>query len=484
MVALLILANNLLAATPQVTGGAAAPGKQPSTARAVDGLEPAPSRFEVLGMQFRPPAGSIMRGEGSGRTATWVISEDADSPKYILRASKLYADGPSDPSAQIDDLVRSVSERPSANTVFAVRSRKEFMHKGQPAALLYTSLREGEGEEEVSAVQGYFLVQVAPAEFVVISSLVAERDFPAVEPLLGRSFGTVEVLDPEALARDRADRMGRGERLLAALDEAALRRALDPAGKDASDGGPGRWYRISQTAPDGTVNEVGYMTVTTEEAPQGAANPDRAEPEWTPREREKGLFVRLRMRTLMDPSGKAVTDTDARYWVRWDREREFWTVRSTMRAGKKTARNSAQLGIREPASAGSPRPVLEVTDVDRATPGDEPNRWQVPPAGYLSQAEAMVLPRLLPSMAQPTRFGFYWFDPRSGRLAQRVDELTPGPGGAALATRRTLESPEVTDMVDPAGVLLRRATDDGAVVERTTAADMLALWKRKGLPLE
>jgi len=230
MVALLILANNLLAATPQVTGGAAAPGKQPSTARAVDGLEPALSRFEVLGMQFRPPAGSIMRGEGSGRTATWVISEDADSPKYILRASKLYADGPSDPSAQIDDLVRSVSERPSANTVFAVRSRKEFMHKGQPAALLYTSLREGEGEEEVSAVQGYFLVQVAPAEFVVISSLVAERDFPAVEPLLGRSFGTVEVLDPEALARDRADRMGRGERLLAALDEAALRRAAARAG--------------------------------------------------------------------------------------------------------------------------------------------------------------------------------------------------------------------------------------------------------------
>lgn len=452
--------------------------------RPADGLEAAPSRFEVLGMQFRPPAGSIMRGEGSGRTATWVISEDADSPKYILRASKLYADGPSEPAAQVDDLVRSVSERPSANTVFAVRSRKEFMHKGQPAALLYTSLREGEGEEEVSAVQGYFLVQVAPAEFVVISSLVAERDFAAVEPLLSRSFGTVEVLDPEALARDRADRMGRGEQLLAALDEAALRRALDPAAGDAAGGGAGRWYRISQSAQDGTVNEVGYMTVTAVDAPQGAANPDRAEPDWTSRERERGLLVRLRMRTLMDPSGKAVTDTDARYWVRWDREREFWTVRSTARAGRKAARNSTQLGIREPASAGSPRAVLEVTDVDRAKPGDEPNRWQVPPVGYLSQAEAMVLPRLLPSMAQPTRFGFYWFDPRSGRLAQRVDELTPGPAGAALATRRTLESPEVTDMVDQAGVLLRRTSDDGAVVERTTAADMLALWKRKGLPLE
>lgn len=461
------------------TQGAARPA--PAPGRSSDGLEPAPVPFEVLGVRFRPPAGSIMRGEGSGRTATWVLSEDVDSPRFILRISKLYADAPSTPAEQVDAYIRSVSERPSSNAVFSVRSRREFRQGDRDAALLYTSLREGEGDSEVSAIQGYFLLQVAPAEFVVISSLVADSDFASVEPLLGRSFATVEVLDPAALEADRSGRMERGQQLLGRLDEAALRKALDPA---EGTGAGGRWYRLSRTAPDGAVSEVGYMAVTAVEAAQGAANPDSREPEWTPREREKGLLVRVRMRTLLDPAGKAVSDTDARYWMRWDREREFWTVRSTMRSGKRTARSSAQLGIREPASAGSPRPVLEVTDVDQAKPGAEPNRWQVPPGGYLSQAEAMVLTRLLPPGTEPGRWGFYWFDPRSGRVVQRVDERRPGPDGAEVATRRTLESPEVLDLVDAQGILVRRTADDGAVVERTTAQAMLDLWKRKGLPLE
>jgi hypothetical protein len=96
----------------------------------------------------------------------------------------------------------------------------------------------------------------------------------------------------------------------------------------------------------------------------------------------------------------------------------------------------------------------------------------------------MVLTRLLPPGTEPGRWGFYWFDPRSGRVVQRVDERRPAPDGAEVATRRTLESPEVLDLVDAQGILLRRTADDGAVVERTTAQAMLDLWKRKGLPLE
>jgi hypothetical protein len=276
--------------------------------------------------------------------------------------------------------------------------------------------------------------------------------------------------------------MGRGEHLLDGLDEEALRRALDPVGKDGALPPP-RWYRISRVDPNGEVAEVGYMTVTAIDAVQGAANPDRTEKEWTKEERERGLLVRVQLRTLLDATGTSVSDTDARYWVRWDRAREFWTVRSTARKGR-TTRTSAQLGIRNAPSAGTPRPMLEVTEVSQSEAAAEPRRWTVPDRGYLSQAESFVLSRLLPRATGPTDYGFYWFETRSGRLTQRADLQTPRADGFELATKRTLEAPALEDLCDARGILRRRTGDDGSLVEATTGPALLELWRSKGLPTQ
>jgi hypothetical protein len=474
-----MVVNNLaIAQAPADLAPPAAP-----RASATDGLEAAATDFELLGVRFRRPEGSVMRSEGTGRTATWIISERSEAPRFILRLSKLYASEPqSSPAAQIDEYVKTVSERPSPNTVFAVRSRKEFGLAGRPAGELYTSLREGEGADEVSAVQGYFLLQLAPNEFVVISSLLAEADFASTRPLLDRSFRTLEPLDPAAADAARAERMAKGIHLIEGLDEDALRRALDPVPEAGKPPAP-RWYRLTRTDPDGTVQEAGYMTMSVLEAPQGRSNPDREEKEWNALEREPGLMVRIQMRTLLDPSAKAVTDTDARYWMRWDRQREFWTVRTTARSGKNT-RTSAQLGIREAPSAARPRPSLEVTDMSQTQAAVPPRRWNLPPEGYVSQAEAMVLPRLLPAAKERTAYGFYWFETRSARIAQRVDVATPRGDGMEVDSRRSLESGEARDAVDRRGVLRSRSTDDGMSMEATTGPELLALWKRKGLPVE
>jgi hypothetical protein len=332
------------------------------------------------------------------------------------------------------------------------------------------------------AVQGYFLLQTSPKEFVVMSCLLAEADFATVPALLERSFRTMEVLPEEQLAAARVERMKRGEHLLEGLDEDALRRALDPAPKSGGLPAP-RWYRISRVDPAGEVQEVGYMTLTVIDGAQGAANPDRKEQAWSAEEKERGLLARVQLRTLLDPKGESVSDTDARYWVRWDRAREFWTVRTTLRKGRLT-KSSAQLGIRTSPKPGSPRPMLEVTEVSQDTAGGEPRRWALPDRGYLSQAEALLVPRLLPRNEASTAYGFYWYDSRSGRLAQRVDVARATSDGAEIAVRQTLESPAIEERVDPRGVLLRRTSDDGSVVEATTGEALLALWKRKGLPTQ
>jgi hypothetical protein len=95
---------------------------------------------------------------------------------------------------------------------------------------------------------------------------------------------------------------------------------VDPPGDGGAPPAP-RWFRISRAVSDGSVQETGYMTLSAVEAEQGAANPDSAPKGWTPEEREKGLAVRVRVRTLLDERGTAVLDTDARYWMRWDRGR-------------------------------------------------------------------------------------------------------------------------------------------------------------------
>ncbi|MEY4810654.1 MAG: hypothetical protein RI986_992 [Planctomycetota bacterium] len=468
------------AATPRGSAGTGTPPPG-SAAPANDGLDPKYLEFEVLGMRFRPPVQSIMRADGSGITAQWTISERADPPRFVLRVSRLVAsDATSTPAQQIDSYIKSVSERPSPNAVFAVRSRKEFELDGRPAALLYTSLREGTGDDEISAVQGYFILQFAPNEFVVISSLLAEQDFASVSQLLERSFRTMQVANQAALADERSGRIARGDHLLRGLDEEAMRRALDPVGAKGEAPAP-RWYRITRVDATGDVKDVGYMTMVVIDATQGLANPDRREAEWTKTEKERGLLVRMQVRTLLDATGTAFSDTEARYWTRWDRGREFWTVRSTIRKDRASS-TSTQLGIRSEPTSGSPRPILEVADVVPNEVATEPRRWPIPEVGYVSQAESLVLPRLFPKVDAPIDYGFYCFDPRSGRLAQRVDRQTPTAKGYNIATQTTLEAPAIAQFVDERGILLKRSSDDGSVIEATTGQALLELWQRKGLP--
>jgi len=422
-----------------------------------------------------------MRADGAGLSATWTVSERADPPRYILRISRLIASVPeSSPSAQMDEFIKSVSARPASETTFAVRERRELQLSGQPAGLLYTTLTEGTGEDEVAAVQGYLIVQTEANEFIVISSLVGEADFKEVAALLDRSYRSITLIRSEDVAKARAARMEAGQHLITGLDEDALRRALDPTTAKGQLPAP-RWYRISRNLADGTVQEAGYMTMTVLEGSQGDANPDRKPAEWTSEEKELGMLVRIQVRMLMDQEGTTLADTDSRYWLRWDRAREFWTSRTTGRRGRASHTNS-QLGLRQAPSRAQPRPVIEVANVDPSQSASEPKRWPMPEVGYLSQVEALVLPRLLPNTATAVDYGFYWFDPRSGRLAQRLDKRTPVAGGFLLATQPTLEAPAAEQVFDARGILQKRESEDGTVIEAIAPQSLLDLWRRKGLP--
>lgn len=463
------------------TGPAIPKAQAPTPAASKDGLEATPLVLESLGLRMRPPVGSVMRADGAGLAANWTVTERADPPRFILRISRLIASVPaSSPKEQMEEYIKAVTGRITDPSLFTVRQRREFTVAGQPAGFLATTLREEDQGEELAAVQGYLLIQTEANEFIVISSLVSEADYATVAPLLERAYQTIELITSDEVMKARAARFSAGQHLLEGLDEEALRRALD--GRTVNGRAPApRWYRITRHLADGTLQEVGYMTVSVVEGAQGEANPDRSRAQWTKEEQEPGMLVRVQVRTLLDQEGTAVQDTDLRAWLRWDRAREFWTSRSTARKGR-TARTISQLGVRAAPTPAQPRPVLEVSNIDPTEPSTEPKRWPVPAVGYLSQAEALVLPRLIPGSPADGDYAFYWFDPRSVRLTQRTDRRGPATGGFTLATQPTPEAPATEQLLDPRGALLRRETDDGTVTEAIAPDALLEIWRKKGLP--
>lgn len=424
-----------------------------------------------------------MRADGSGRAAQWTLAERTESPRFILKFTRLVAAKDiTTPAEQIDEYIRAMSERPAdpeGETLFSVRSRREFTLRDIPVGSVYATLREADG---LGAVQGYYLLQSAPAEFVVVSALLAEEDFATVAPLLERSLQTAELLGEAELAATRRARVEHAEAFLQLLDEESLRSALDRAGAGNETPQP-RWYRLGRTLTDGTEQEVGYMTILAIEGPQGAANPGRDPAKWDATERESGLLVRIQVRTLLDEKGTQVADTDGRYWVRWDRQREFWTSRTTQRAGKR-AHTTTQLGVREAPTSGSPRPTLEIADSSNPAVDAKPRRLKVPDSAYLSLAEALVLPRLLARVGDPGDYSFNWFDPRSDRPTQRRDQLRRTEAGLELLSSSTPEAPPTRQRLGKRGELLRLDADDGGFTQAIEPLDLVKLWRQKGLPTE
>jgi hypothetical protein len=51
-----------------------------------------------------------------------------------------------------------------------------------------------------------------------------------------------------------------------------------------------------------------------------------------------------------------------------------------------------------------------------------------------------------------------------------------------LATQVTPEAPAIEQRFDAAGLLQRRETDDGTVIEAIQPEQLLQMWRRKGLP--
>ncbi len=453
-------------------------GPPPAT-QDTTGLAETPLDGELLGFTMRVPVGSSLRVERTP-TANYLLAGEGDSPAWRMRVSGLTASKAESTAAT--QCAAYLEELRTKGQKFEVVLDEARLIAGAESRLLYISVPlEGGGK----GITGTLIVPRATDQYIVFSLVVLDSEFARVRPLLDRCFASIEVKDARRAALERLDLLGRGQALLSAITPATLRAALapDPA-----------FFRMRRPSETGELKDFGYMTVRVREGKQGEIDASRAVKDLAGEEATTGLLATVDARVVVNDDPTHTLDVQSRYFVRWDRGSESWSIRSTERH-KRATRSTAQTGVRAPQSAGEPRQKLKVIAASADGLSRTPYEWPLPPA-YISQAELIVLGQLLPhdlTVLGEAMFGApltsiefmdYAFDQRDEKLPQRREVWMKTAEGFRLETRFPPSPAKLVQDFDSTGRRMRRTDPDGTLTERIELSELRAIWKSKGLPVD
>jgi hypothetical protein len=474
----LLLAVARIDAAPQ--GAPTAPAS-PTTTAADDASPPAEKPEEAgwveipqLSLRIRPPQPALGKSETVDGVFRYEIVEGGDPPKWWMRLQTLIS---SRSGQTADDQVKGYFEAlTKTGKTFTVTVDEALTPSGATGegrlAIIESPLPEGG-----SGYSGWVIVPSGEDRYLVASLVLSASTLDAALPTLREAFRGMRLVDHSEIVTERRERIERGLEMLR-FSESTLRAALQPEPLLY------RVYRDRDPNDVGDDAEIGWMTVRAVEAMRGEVNGSLPTEELEAEEREKGFMVIVQAKTIIDGNATNVVDTESRYWVSWDRGSEVWSVRSTQRQ-RDAARTTGQTAVRTPPRRGDPRPILRVINASGMT---EPLEWAVP-TNYLSQAELIMLGRLLPkSNPNPEPYASYAFDPKTNALPKRIDSLRQNPDGTwTLETKIGTNPLPLVQTFDAKGNRVRRVDTDslGAVVTELISSEALrSLWQRKGLPIQ
>lgn len=442
------------------------------------GLSDRPIVAETLGVAFYPPRDALLTTESVNGNTALVLTEQSSPPRWRLRIQPLEStlETPT-PKAIVDDhLARLTATRGAAGPAPRVLENAPITVRGIPGHLLMLAEPGQPGSPET--VNGWVVLPRGERNFIVLTTLTTSDQLSAFRAQLDASLSTMSIASLDKLNDLRRTRIETADEILNDFFTPAHLRSVC---------GERTWYRIYKpaTTPGGADREIGYMAIQAVEAMIGELEPSRSRTRLTGDEAQPGLMVIVQARALLDETGKHTLDIDGRYWLAWDRTSEAWSNRSTERQGK-AERGFKQTGVRSAPSTGQPRPTLTVINDSTMSKGDtRPQQWAIPPKGYLSQAEVLLLGSLLPRDRGDLELSFFFFDTKEGRMPQRLDrwaKAADGSGNWVLTSQPSLDAPPITQVFDARGTRIRRVDADGTVTERIDPTALLSLWKSKGLP--
>ena len=434
-----------------------------------DGLADEPLDADALGFRMKVPVGTAVRIDRTP-SVNFLLSEGVETPAWRVRVSSITASrADTTARSQCDDYLADLRKREQKFDVLTNEARNIA---GKEAHLVFLGVPLEGGAR---GIMGSLVVPSAPDSYLVFSMVIVDAEFARTRALLDRCFATIELRDLAKAALESNDLLARGAEMLARINPDMLRATVDE--------NP-RVYRMWRSDDQGAKKDFGYMVVRVREGLQGEVDASRDPKKFKGEESDRGLLASIDARVVVNDDPTHTVDAQSRYFVRWDRASESWSIRTTERQ-KRASRSSAQTGLRLAPSSGKPRPSLQVITASRDGMTREPLEWPVPPV-YFSQAELIVIGELLPrDAATPTvDFKDYAFDQRDQKLPMRRETWTRIENGWRLETQQGSAPAKIVQEFDNKGKRVRRVDIDGSVTELIALEDLRTLWKAKGLPVD
>lgn len=463
-------------ATPPPAAPAAPTTPPPNAGETSDLLE-----IEGLGLRLRPLQPSFGKSETVEGVQRYELVDADASPRWWLIFQNLTSSTPGTTArSQLDAYLDTLRKN---GKPFEVRINESFTVAGasDEARIL---LIERPVNDEATGISGWLIIPNGPDRFLTCSIAAPTRTFNAVWPEVEKSLRSIEVRSALVIAETKRQRMETGAKVLD-FSRDNLKAALN------AEPTCHRMYRLGAAGDKDPKarddRELGWLVMRSREAMRGEVDPKADPKKLKGEDADPGILVQIDAKTIVNDDATNTVDTQIRAWLSWDRTEEVWSVRNTQRQGS-GARSSAQTGVRSPAKRGDPRPMLRVINSTAEKLSRDPQEWAVPP-NYISQAELMILGRLLPKdNPGPQTFASYAFEPRTNSLPQRRDTWKREADGTwTLETFLGGATVPLVQTFSANGERLRRVDVDAfgtVVTEKMELPALKALWRSKGLPIE
>jgi hypothetical protein len=322
--------------------------------------------------------------------------------------------------------------------------------------------------------KGYTIFKPTAHQFVVFEFICHDVDFAKLRGAYETIVGTANFEKSDSIMLTRGSAIKAGQALLATLSEQDYAAAM---------GDKELWFRLYRPAKSGMKvddTEIGYKGLKFWKGKRGEINPDKARSKWTKSDQQDGYLAQLRTRVIRE--NNEIIDAVSIAFMTADRNEETWMIVTSVKdpngqesghATETGARNKSDIMI---SKAEARRPAMTLNP-------------PMPPEGYLSQFEWMILPRLLVQKKALVETGFYWWGDYVGADGGSVSfhkcTLTQqGPLMNLTITARDAAQSQ-TSTYNEKGEFIRSEFNGGSLVwEPTELAPLKHLWEQKGLPVD
>jgi len=442
-------------------------------------LTDAPLVIQSIGMSIRLPLGARYETTTmTGGDASFSMVSPAETWRLRLH-NPSSRDQSLTPEAVAESLinnlrstrqVRDRTSRRAAASLVEIFGRQTLEISGQVAERFYAKLPASTGDAIV--VSGYTIFQVGPGRFAILEMDTIEKNLESARAEYERVIDSVVLRDPSDVAAERLAGIRLADAMLKDLTREEIDAALPKEPEFV------RIYRPATTGASADAEEIAYQRMEMRRGHRGELDPDKARRRWTASDKQEGWVARVSGRSI---DGDRFVDSDALYFLSFDRSEEAWSVRMVVRSGEESA-GWTETGVRLDDS-------IKITiDQPRAAPLQR--NWRKPPEAYLPQFLLRLLPRLLVQQGSPAVYHFYAYQSATSELNLRRDVLQPADtasDGRAIAWR-LISRPDENSLdrealLNQQGEVLRRSLPEGVVMEATSREAIERLWKSKGIPI-